>query len=389
MASPPPSPAPPGGPPPAPGRAPRLRPPPPRHRRVRLAPVRVRARCVPAAEPWTPAERHAAASFDCPNPCTSRARPGASTSWAASPTTAARWSSGCPSPRRVTSPSAPTPPSAPSSEPSVRITSLPARGEAPTTTAGEGRAETFGYPSPNSSGTPTTTTRRRRRNRIESRHLAAYARLRDRFERAARPSDGRRTSRGSCSFSTASTRASDSSRANTSPWSFDRTSPRAPASARAPRWRWASRSRPSARSPPSSRSRPPRPHPPLTSGVSRRSCASARRISSRGAVRVMDQMASACGLEAGSGSSAARARSGVRRPAAGIRRARGRRGRRRRGRAEAEAAARSAATAETLTLGQDPDVDRSSVGNTNNPYGERAWRRSCVAARYSVATANT
>ena len=194
--------------------------------------MRVRARgACPTAEPWTPAERHAAASFDWSQPVHVARAPGrldvmgGVADYSGALVLQMPLAEAChvAIQRR-------RPPSAPSSEPSVRITSLPARGEeAPTTTAGEGRAETFEMPVAELFGYADDDDGRRRPESDALRNRATSPRTRVSAidsSGAARPSDGRRTSRGSCSFSTASTRASDSSRANPSPWSLDRTSPR-------------------------------------------------------------------------------------------------------------------------------------------------------------------
>ena len=153
----------------------------------------------PTAEPWTPAERHAAASFDWSQPVHVARAPGrldvmgGVADYSGALVLQMPLAEAChvAIQRR-------RPPSAPSSEPSVRITSLPARGEeAPTTTAGEGegegevsrRAETFEMPVAELFGfADDDAAESASDSDSESRHLAAYARLRDRFGRG-RPSE--------------------------------------------------------------------------------------------------------------------------------------------------------------------------------------------------------
>ena len=240
MASPPPPRAPRGAPPRPRGRAPRL------HRPLRRDTAAFASRlcacargACPTAEPWTPPSATPPPRSTGPNPCTSRAR--------RAPRRHGRRRrlqrrAGPPdAPRRGVSRRHPAPtPAVGAVVGTVGAHHLPPRagsGEAPTTEgegAGEGRrAETFEMPVAELFGFADDDDAASASDRIRNRATSPRTRVSAiDSSGAARPSDGRRTSRGSCSFSTASTRASDSSRANPSPWSFVRTSPRAPASAR-------------------------------------------------------------------------------------------------------------------------------------------------------------
>ena len=288
------------------------------------------------------------------------------------------------------------PPSAPSSEPSVRITSLPARGEeAPTTTAGEGRAETFEMPVAELFGfADDDDAASASESDSESRHLAAYARLRDRFERG-RPSER---------------------------WAayvagvllvFHREHPRvrflegesvavvvrsdvpegAGVSSSAALEVGVALATLSAFAPLESESPP---SPPPSADLRRLAallCQRAENLVAGAPCGVMDQMASACGLEGkllallcrpceivgfvdlppGSVARVVGVDSGKTHELSG-----------------GGGGARSAATAETLTLAvRTPTSTGLPSGILIIRTATRAWRRSCVAARYSVATAGT